>query len=40
MWREPPSLFAFDTSRDDAHATLTFFIGGPLALEWRAAWRG
>jgi len=34
MWREPPSLFAFDTSRDDAHASLTFFIGGPLARDW------
>lgn len=34
MWREPPSLFAFDTSRDDAHASLTFFIGGPQAREW------
>jgi monoamine oxidase len=34
MWREPPSLFAFDTSRDDAHASLTFFIGGPQAKEW------
>jgi monoamine oxidase len=34
MWREPPSLFAFDTSRDDAHASLTFFVGGPLAREW------
>jgi len=35
MWREPPGLFAFDTSRDAAHASLTFFIGGPLAREWR-----
>jgi len=34
MWREPPGLFAFDTSRDNAHASLTFFIGGPLAREW------
>ncbi|MCX7305901.1 MAG: FAD-dependent oxidoreductase [Hyphomicrobiales bacterium] len=34
MWREPSGLFAFDTSRDDAHASLTFFIGGPLARKW------
>lgn len=36
MWREPSGLFAFDCSRDFRHATLAFFIGGPLAVEWRA----
>jgi len=40
MWREPPSLFAFDTSRDDAHASLTFFVGGPQAREWRPRGEG
>lgn len=34
MWREPSGLFAFDLSRDAAHAQLAFFIGGPLASEW------
>jgi monoamine oxidase len=34
MWREPPSLFAFDASRDAAHPSLAFFVGGPLAVEW------
>jgi len=35
MWREPSGLFAFDCSKDSKHATLAFFIGGPLALQWR-----
>jgi len=35
MWREPTSLFAFDSSPDADHATLAFFIGGPLALSMR-----
>lgn len=34
MWREPPGLFAFDSSSDAAHPQLAFFIGGPLAIEW------
>ena len=34
MWRDVTGLFACDTSEDDAHAALTFFIGGPLALDW------
>jgi monoamine oxidase len=34
MWREPPSLFAFDASRNAAHPQLAFFIGGPRAVEW------
>jgi len=34
MWREPPGLFAFDLSRDAAHPSLAFFIGGPLAVDW------
>lgn len=34
-WREPSGLFAFETSKDIAHPMLTFFIGGPLALEMR-----
>ncbi|MEQ1936706.1 FAD-dependent oxidoreductase [Mesorhizobium sp. CN5-321] len=32
MWREPPGLFAFDTSPDGERPMLTFFIGGPKAL--------
>ena len=36
MWREPPSLFAFDSSQDAANAQLAFFIGGPLAVDWGA----
>jgi len=32
MWREPPGLFAFDTSPDKSRPMLTFFIGGPKAL--------
>ena len=36
MWREPSGLFAFDCSSDSGHTTLAFFIGGPLAVEWRA----
>jgi monoamine oxidase len=35
MWREPHGLFAFDSSRDAAHAQLVFFVGGPLAIAWR-----
>ena len=34
-WRAPSGLFAFETSKDAAHPMLTFFIGGPLALEMR-----
>jgi monoamine oxidase len=34
-WRDPPSLFCLDTSKDKKHASLTFFAGGPRALEWR-----
>lgn len=36
MWRDVHGLFACDASRDDDHAMLAVFIGGPLALEWRA----
>ncbi|QDC01189.1 flavin monoamine oxidase family protein [Mesorhizobium sp. 8] len=36
MWRDPAGLFAFDVSPDEAHPTLGFFIGGPLAQETRA----
>jgi monoamine oxidase len=36
MWRDPAGLFAFDVSPDDAHPTLGFFIGGPIAQETRA----
>jgi monoamine oxidase len=35
MWREPPGLFVFDLSRDAGHPQLVFFVGGPLAIEWR-----
>ncbi len=35
LWRDVHGLFACDTSPDVAHAALTVFIGGPLALEWR-----
>ncbi len=35
MWREPSSLFCFDASPDDRHATLAFFAGGPRALAMR-----
>ncbi|TIS56304.1 MAG: flavin monoamine oxidase family protein [Mesorhizobium sp.] len=35
MWRDPPALFACDVSRDDGHAALVVFVGGPLALRWR-----
>ncbi|RWD65735.1 MAG: flavin monoamine oxidase family protein [Mesorhizobium sp.] len=35
MWRDLPGLFACDASRDEEHAALTVFIGGPLALRWR-----
>ncbi|WP_421915999.1 flavin monoamine oxidase family protein [Mesorhizobium sp.] len=44
MWRDLPGLFACDVSKDDDHAALVVFIGGPLALRWRefsdAALRG
>lgn len=36
MWRDLPGLFACDASRDAEHAALVVFIGGPLALRWRA----
>ncbi|PDQ22440.1 monoamine oxidase [Mesorhizobium sanjuanii] len=32
MWRDLPGLFACDASKDDDHAALVVFIGGPLAL--------
>lgn len=35
MWRDLPGLFACDVSKDDDHAALVVFIGGPLALRWR-----
>jgi monoamine oxidase len=35
FWRDLPGLFACDVSRDDDHAALVVFIGGPLALRWR-----
>lgn len=35
MWRDLPGLFACDSSKDGAHASLTVFVGGPLALRWR-----
>ena len=35
MWRDLPGLFACDASKDDAHAALVVFVGGPLALRWR-----
>lgn len=44
FWRDLPGLFACDVSKDDDHAALVVFIGGPLALRWRefsdAALRG
>lgn len=36
MWRDLPGLFACDASRDVEHAALVVFVGGPLALRWRA----
>lgn len=33
LWRDPAGLYAFDASPDDGHATLGFFIGGPIARE-------
>jgi monoamine oxidase len=36
MWRELHGLFACDTSRDAGRPALVVFIGGPLALTWRA----
>ena len=36
MWRDLPGLFACDASRDAEHAALVVFVGGPLALAWRA----
>lgn len=35
FWRDLPGLFACDVSKDDSHAALVVFIGGPLALRWR-----
>lgn len=35
MWRDLPGLFACDASRDDGHAALVAFVGGPLAVRWR-----
>ncbi|UVK40194.1 flavin monoamine oxidase family protein [Mesorhizobium sp. AR10] len=35
MWRDLPGLFACDVSKDDDHAALVVFVGGPLALRWR-----
>jgi monoamine oxidase len=35
MWRDLHGLFACDASKDDDHAALVVFIGGPLALRWR-----
>ncbi|MET2831668.1 flavin monoamine oxidase family protein [Mesorhizobium shangrilense] len=35
MWRDLPGLFACDAGKDDDHAALVVFIGGPLALRWR-----
>ena len=36
MWRDLPGLFACDASKDTDHAALVVFVGGPLALRWRA----
>jgi monoamine oxidase len=36
MWRDLPGLFACDVGKDDDHAALVVFIGGPLALRWRS----
>jgi monoamine oxidase len=35
MWRDLPGLFACDVSKDNGHAALVVFVGGPLALRWR-----
>ena len=35
-WRDVHGFFCCDTSRDDAHAALVVFIGGPLTREWRS----
>ncbi|MET3581263.1 monoamine oxidase [Mesorhizobium robiniae] len=35
MWRDPSGLFACDASKDEDHAALVVFVGGPLALRWR-----
>ncbi|MER8440769.1 flavin monoamine oxidase family protein [Mesorhizobium sp. M1312] len=35
MWRDLPGLFACDASKDNDHAALVVFVGGPLALRWR-----
>jgi monoamine oxidase len=36
MWRDIHGMFACDTSRDGDHPALVVFVGGPLALRWRA----
>lgn len=36
MWRDRAGLFACDASRDPDHGALVVFVGGPLALRWRA----
>lgn len=35
MWCDLPGLFACDVSKDNDHAALVVFVGGPLALRWR-----
>ncbi|SER55930.1 FAD-dependent oxidoreductase [Rhizobium sp. NFR03] len=35
-WEDVSGLYAFDVSQGDAHAAFVVFVGGPLALEWRA----
>ncbi|KQS79454.1 hypothetical protein ASG25_13115 [Rhizobium sp. Leaf384] len=35
-WDDVSGLYAFDVSQDETHAGFVVFIGGPLALDWRA----
>jgi monoamine oxidase len=34
LWRDPPGIYACDTGQPE-RPTLSAFIGGPLALDWR-----
>ncbi|KQS72594.1 hypothetical protein ASG39_02205 [Rhizobium sp. Leaf371] len=35
-WDDVSGLYAFDVSQDEDHAGFVVFVGGPLALDWRA----
>ncbi|MET0358108.1 MAG: FAD-dependent oxidoreductase [Pararhizobium sp.] len=38
-WEDVGGLYAFDVSLDAPHAAFVVFVGGPLALDWRARGR-